>query len=68
MNTKHSWLFFFDEKPDLGGFVASTKELVDEDKSSEITKQTATALPSFSISSQIGEPVLEMANWKWRWL
>ena len=59
VNTKHSWFFFFDEKPDLGGFVASTKELVDEDKSSEITKHTDTALPSFSASSQIGELVLK---------
>ena len=59
VSTKHSWFFFFDEKPDLGGFVASTKELVDEDKSSEITKHTHTALPSFSASSQIGELLLK---------
>ena len=55
MNTMHSWFFFFDEKPDLGGFVASTKELADDDKSSQITKQTARVLPSFSVSNQIGE-------------
>jgi len=38
VNTKDSWLFFFDEKPDLVGLVASTEELADRDKSSEITK------------------------------
>jgi len=32
VNTKHSWFFFFDEKPDLGGLVASTNERADEDK------------------------------------
>ena len=37
VNTKHSWFFFFDEKPD----VSSTKELADDDTSGEITKQTA---------------------------
>ena len=51
MNTKHSWFFFFEEKPD----VSSTKELADDDTSSEITKQPARVLPSFSVSSQIGE-------------
>ena len=50
MNTKHSWFFFFDEKPD----VSSTKELAGDDKSSEI-KPTARVLPSFSLCSQIGE-------------
>ena len=51
MSTKHSWFFFFDERPD----VSSTKELADDDTSSEITKQPARVLPSFSASSQIGE-------------
>ena len=51
VNTKHSWFFFFDEKPD----VSSTKELADDDTSGEITKQTARVMPSFSVSSQIGE-------------
>ena len=49
MNTKHSWFFFFDEKPD----VSSTKELADDDTSGEITKQTARVMPSFSVSSQL---------------
>ena len=46
-----SWFFFSDEKPD----VSSTKELGDDSTSSEITKQTARVLPSFSVSIQIGE-------------
>ena len=50
VNTKHSWFFFFDEKP-----VASTKELADDDKASEIAKPPARVLPSFSVCSQIGE-------------
>ena len=51
VNTKHSWFFFFDEKPDI----SSTKELADDDTSGEITKQTARVMPSFSVSSQIGK-------------
>ena len=51
VNTKHSWFFFFDEKPDI----SSTKELADDDTSGEITKQSARVMPSFSVSSQIGE-------------
>ena len=50
VNTKHSWFFFFDEKPD----VSNTKKLADDVSSSEITKQTARVLPSFSVSCQIG--------------
>jgi len=51
VNTKHSWFFFFDKKPE----VSSTKELADDDTSSEITIQPARILPSFSVSGQIGE-------------
>ena len=51
MNTKHSWFFFFNEKPDI----SSIKELANDDTSGEITKQTAKVMPSFSVSSQIGE-------------
>ena len=51
MNTKNSWFFLSDEKPE----VSSTKEIGDDDTSSDITKQTARVLPSFSVSSQIGE-------------
>ena len=43
VNTKHSWFFFFDEKPDI----SSTKELANDDTSSKITKQPARVLPSF---------------------
>ena len=56
MNSKHCWFFFFDEKPDQGVLVASTrKELADADKSREIAKPPARVLLSFSVSSQIGE-------------
>jgi len=51
VNTRHSWFFFFDEKPD----VSTTKELADGDTLSEVTKQPARVLPSFSVSNQIGE-------------
>ena len=42
-DTKHSWFFFFDEKPDQRGLVASTND----DKLSEIAKPPARVLPSF---------------------
>ena len=51
VNTKHTWFFFFDEKPDI----LSTKELADDDTLGEITKQTASVMPSFSVSSHIGD-------------
>ena len=50
MNTKHSWFVFFEEKSDI----SSTKKFTDDDTSSEITKQTARVMPSFSVFSQIG--------------
>ena len=49
MNTKHSWFFFFDEKPD----VSSTKELADDDTSGEITKQTARVIPCFQFPAKL---------------
>ena len=55
VNTKHSWFFFFDEKPDQRELVASSKEIVDADKSSEIAKPLCRVSPSLSVSSQIGE-------------
>ena len=55
VNTKHIWFFFFDEKPDQGGLVASTKGLADVDKSSDIAKPACRVLSSFSVSSAIGE-------------
>ena len=54
VNIKHSWFFYFDEKPDLGELAACPKG-ANNAKSGEITIQTARVLPSFSVSSQIGE-------------
>ena len=61
VNTKPSWFFFSDEKPDI----SSTKELADDDTSGEITKQTTRVMPSFSVSSQIGELFTKSVDWKW---
>ena len=55
VNIKHSWFFYFDEKPDLGRLAACAKGGASDVKSSEITPQTARVLPSFSVSSRIGE-------------
>lgn len=55
VNTKHGWFYFFDQKPEQEGLVASAKEDADDDKSSEIAIQTGRILPSFPASSQIGE-------------
>ena len=55
VNIKHSWFFYFDEKPDLGGLAACAKQGASDVKSSEITMQTARVLPSFLVSSRIGE-------------
>ncbi|KAL9954646.1 hypothetical protein ACROYT_G042211 [Oculina patagonica] len=55
VNIKHSWFYYFDEKPDLGEIAACAKEGASDVKSSEITIQTARVLPSFSVSSKIGE-------------
>ena len=53
VNTKHSWFFYIDE---LKLTFQVPKNLPSEitKQSSEITKQTARVLPSFSVSSQIG--------------
>jgi len=48
VNTKHSWFFFFDEKPN----VSNTKELAD-DSSSEIKKQPARVLPLFQFPAKL---------------
>ena len=55
VNIKHSWFFYFEEKPDLGELAACAKEGANDAKSGEIAIQTARVLPSFSVSSQIGE-------------
>ena len=52
VNTKHSWFFFFDEKPD----VSSTKELADDDTSGN----------AFVFSFQPNWRLIqEMVDWKW---
>ena len=48
VNTKHNWFFFFDDKSDQRGLVASTKELADVDKSREI----ANHLPEYCLHFQ----------------
>ena len=53
VNTKHGWFYFFDQKPEREGLVASAKEDADDDKSSKIAIQTGRILPSFPASSQI---------------
>ena len=55
VNTKHGWFYFFDQKPEQEGLVASAKEDADDDKSSKVAIQTGRILPSFPASSQIGE-------------
>jgi len=55
VNIKHGWFYFFDQKPEQEGLVASAKEEADDDKSSKIAIQTGRILPSFPASSQIGE-------------
>ena len=48
-------LLDFDEKPDLGGLAACSKQGASDVKSGEITMQAARVLPSFLVSSRIGE-------------
>ena len=62
VNTKHSWFFYFDEKPNSQEITDSLKvardvPMVDtiQDQSSETTKQAGKLLPSFSLSCDIGE-------------
>ncbi len=58
--TKHSWLFYFNEKRDLRGLAAYEKEGVNDVKLRDITVQMVGVLPSFSVSSKIGE---SFAKW-----
>ena len=59
VNTKHSWFFYFDEKPSLkdspkvAGKVPAKN--TDEDKTTEIPKHAVKLIPSFSLSCGIGE-------------
>ena len=70
VNNKHSWFFYFDEKPRVDLKLAAnslklpTKSSAlstnDDDVSSTRSKPGARSMPSFSASSQIGE---QFATW-----
>ena len=51
VNTKHSWFFYFHEKPSSKVPARNT----DEDKTTEIAKHAVKLIPSFSLSCDIGE-------------
>ena len=62
VNNKHSWFFYFDEKPNLTEITDSLKlarnvSMVNtiQDQTSETTKHAVKLLPSFSLSCDIGE-------------
>ena len=62
VNTKHSWFFYFDEKPNSKEITDSPQlasnfpiESTIQDRSRETTKQAVKLLPSFSLSCDIGE-------------
>ena len=54
VNTKHSWFFYFDEKPDSKGIAFAMENSI-QDQTSETTKHAGKLLPSFSSSCDIGE-------------
>ena len=68
VNSKHSWFFYFDEKPDLTELrhssqvldTRSSKTTTDDCESSRTPKHGVVVVPSFSVSGQIGEA---FANW-----
>ena len=62
VNNKHSWFFYFDEKPNSNEITDSLKlarnvPMVNtiQDQTSETTKHAVKLLPSFSLSCDIGE-------------
>ena len=62
VNNKHSWFFYFDEKPNSTGITDSLKvarnvSMVNtiQDQTSETTKYAVKLLPQFSLSCDIGE-------------
>ena len=62
VNTKHSWFFYFDEKPNSKEITESLKvasnfslEGTTQDQTSRTTKHAVKLLPSFSLSCDIGE-------------
>ena len=54
VNTKHSWFFYFDEKPNSKEIDFPMKNTI-QDQTSETTKHAVKLLPSFSSSCDIGE-------------
>ena len=65
MNIKHSWVYYFDEKPDLGRLAACAKEGASDVKSSEITIQTARSFAFVFGFQQNWRIVYEVVDWKW---
>ena len=55
VTTKHSWFFYFDEKPDSKQMAASLNIGRNGDETSDTTKQGVKLLPSFPSSCDIGE-------------
>ena len=62
VNTKHSWFFYFDEKPNSKEIADSLKVVSNfpiegtiQDQTSKTTKHAVKLLPSFSLSCDIGE-------------
>ena len=54
VNTKHSWFFYFDEKPNAKEIDYAMENTI-QDRTSETTKHAVKLLPSFSSSCDIGE-------------
>ena len=54
VNTKHSWFFYFDGKPDSKEIDFPMENTI-QDQTSETTKHAVKLLPSFSSSCDIGE-------------
>ena len=53
VNTKHSWFFYFDEKPNSKEIDFAMENTI-QDQTSETTKHAVLLLPSFSSSCDIG--------------
>ena len=54
VNTKHSWFFYFDEKPNSKEIDFAMENTI-QDQTSETTKHDVKLLPSFSSSCDIGK-------------
>ena len=72
VNNKHSWFFYFDEKPNSTEITDSLKlarnvSMVNtiQDQTSETTKHAVKLLPLFSLSCDIWRSIHEMVDWKW---